>query len=783
MNSTPSPGQNQPEYRASQYAPSPIGPSSAGTTRANTSIARLGRDGVNPMTSTLPKNSNKNKIKISCVKSFTAHEAGITAMICVEDKVDNNTFLMTGSFDRTVKIWSSDGKCRHVVDMAMYTQDFCNTVTAISWNEKTRTAWIACESQSCLIFDPKTNENVSDFLAINFDTNDSSGSGTPMAYATGKSQSTKFGLCTIKNIKKQKIMQLAYGGQTNKGQDGSSSGIMVAGTISGKLIFWRYQPAGFLTAIKSNTAIESLAYCKKAPILIFSGGVEGDISKWERQACTYMYELNLLPYFEVETRMKIVRKQLDLQGRSDHTQPSSDYVSSGNKKVVPGVTKIKSGQNQPKAKTILRLLYHEKKDLLVSACEDTNIYIWGFDEDQIKAYSQMAKTAKMNMNNNLAAGDSNSRHGQGDASDDVTNRVAGFICQYVFFGHDNIVTSLAQIGPNLLLSSSWDKRLFVWDLDELDFVGALTTDGTINKNSSDWADAADFEVIDICAAESIDRIALASTDSCVYIREFKVETIRPKSEELGEISIEEMVLASEAQDLSLGPNTPAPTLGELSPSPNHGPNGPNHTKNLRKKSFFNPNPKLASNSNKNKPKIEYKISCPLIGALKHEHEVNAVCYSKKCNWWITASQDERIRIWDANSDQKSPDAEKLHKKVYEILCNCPVSVLCLDNENEVILAGLDNMINIYDLYTGKLLQVKSGHSENVRCILSIPERSQYISGSWDRQVLIWPAYKKPKSAFQPIEERKIGDVSSVGSKSPRPDDSPVKTAVVFKDEP
>merc|ERR1712127_717827 len=55
--------------------------------------------------------SSVTKLKISCVKSFHAHDAGITCMICVID-TDNNTFLMTGSFDKLVKIWSSDGKCR-----------------------------------------------------------------------------------------------------------------------------------------------------------------------------------------------------------------------------------------------------------------------------------------------------------------------------------------------------------------------------------------------------------------------------------------------------------------------------------------------------------------------------------------------------------------------------------------------------------------------------------------------------------------------------------------------
>lgn len=46
---------------------------------------------------------------------------------------------------------------------------------------------------------------------------------------------------------------------------------------------------------------------------------------------------------------------------------------------------------------------------------------------------------------------------------------------------------------------------------------------------------------------------------------------------------------------------------------------------------------------------------------------------------------------------------------------------------------------------GKLLQIKYGHAENIRCILSIPERKQYISGSWDRQVIVWPSIVKPKN--------------------------------------
>ena len=45
----------------------------------------------------------------------------------------------------------------------------------------------------------------------------------------------------------------------------------------------------------------------------------------------------------------------------------------------------------------------------------------------------------------------------------------------------------------------------------------------------------------------------------------------------------------------------------------------------------------------------------------------------------------------------------MHKCVLDILCNTPISVLTIDYENDVILAGLDHLIHIYDVQTGRLL--------------------------------------------------------------------------------
>ena len=374
---------NNPENENGSAQNSRVGSSVTG----NSHSSKTTKQGQNENTASLKNpesqqhqqkpQSSVTKLKISCVKSFIAHDAGITCMICVID-TDNNTFLMTGSFDKLVKIWSSDGKCRHMLDCSSIAQDFSNKVTAISWNTKTRTAWIACDSTQCIIYDPKANEVVTDFVAVNFDTSEG------MAYATGKSQSTRFGLCTIKKTEKQKITNLAFQ---------ASSGSMVAGTSQQKLIFWKYQGTGFKSAIKCESSVESLAYCNKAPILIFNGGSDGDINKWERQACLFMYDNHTLPYFEAQGKGKMVLKQLETQGRSRHTQMTGENAVGGNKKPAktesskngkPGSAKARAvkqprghkknteGENQ--GRTVLRLVYNEANDLLIAACEDFNIY-------------------------------------------------------------------------------------------------------------------------------------------------------------------------------------------------------------------------------------------------------------------------------------------------------------------------------------------------------------------------------------------------------------------------
>jgi WD40 repeat protein len=65
-----------------------------------------------------------------------AHDAGITCIIAQKNSIDNSEWLMTGSFDKTAKVWSLDGK------MIYKFADFTHAVTGLTYVTATKTVWI-----------------------------------------------------------------------------------------------------------------------------------------------------------------------------------------------------------------------------------------------------------------------------------------------------------------------------------------------------------------------------------------------------------------------------------------------------------------------------------------------------------------------------------------------------------------------------------------------------------------------------------------------------------------
>ena len=63
--------------------------------------------------------------------------------------------VVTGSFDKTAKIWSPDGSLVHTL------KGFLSTVTGTCYVPRDKTIWAAGGTSYAYMFDPKSGENVS----------------------------------------------------------------------------------------------------------------------------------------------------------------------------------------------------------------------------------------------------------------------------------------------------------------------------------------------------------------------------------------------------------------------------------------------------------------------------------------------------------------------------------------------------------------------------------------------------------------------------------------------
>lgn len=113
----------------------------------------------------------------------------------------------------------------------------------------------------------------------------------------------------------------------------------------------------------------------------------------------------------------------------------------------------------------------------------------------------------------------------------------------------------------------------------------------------------------------------------------------------------------------------------------------------------------------------------------HEAEVTQVKWCGKNHQWITASEDRTVRIWPAEG---IPCLRIINN-------DAPVTALCIDKLNGSIITGAqDKVIRVFDPdKKDELVQKNIGHGDEVRSIIHIPARNQYVSCSWDNTVRVW----------------------------------------------
>nr|KAG5685672.1 hypothetical protein BaRGS_014479 [Batillaria attramentaria] len=417
------------------------------------------------------------------------HDAGVTCLVVARDN-ENNTWILTGSFDKSLKIWSVDGKLVHKLD------NFLGTVTGCCYVPRNKTVWVAGGAPYAWLYDPKSGDNVSDFIG------------------------------TFQNTEEEKyhLLILRYFPEVN---------MAVATTSRRGVVVWKYNTSACVTALRCNTPIESICYTAKIPILIFSGDHDGTITKWERmQSNHFMYSKEHFILTELKKKKRAgnrIREQLEENTKDTENgfipPKTSRNVQSRyafNKPIIPPL----STHTHPNT-TILRILFVESLDYILCASEDSNVYVWGFDDTAVQVLQSMRPADVDELVQKYAILlDTQSRllpqNCQKKQGDSVTNRVAGFICKCVLSEHYSCVTSLVLVGRDhgqdstYLLSGGWDRRICLWNLEDLSLKDVYH--GV--RSAHDIEVACDGIITDMAYSPRNNEYAYASSDKMVYIRKF-----------------------------------------------------------------------------------------------------------------------------------------------------------------------------------------------------------------------------------------------------------------------
>ncbi|MEL7223846.1 MAG: hypothetical protein AAGL17_03035, partial [Cyanobacteria bacterium J06576_12] len=142
----------------------------------------------------------------------------------------------------------------------------------------------------------------------------------------------------------------------------------------------------------------------------------------------------------------------------------------------------------------------------------------------------------------------------------------------------------------------------------------------------------------------------------------------------------------------------------------------------------------------------------------HEDEVSAVAYSPDGKRIVSASADNTLRLWDAQTGHPIGSPLKGHNQ--EIW-----SVAYSSDGMRVVSGSADNTLRLWDALSGQPIgQVLQGHSGDIRAIAFSPDSKRIVSGSTDKTLRLWDA-----QTGQPIGQTFQGHSAEVWSVAFSPD--------------
>lgn len=678
-------------------------------------------------------------------KNAHAHDAGISCLQVEKDVLENNVWVFTGGFDKTLKIWTGDGKIVHKFD------GFITGITGLCYVPKNKTICCAAGTKTAFIYDPKSGEDVTDFI----DT-----------FENSSNTHTNYYLQLLKYV-------------------GEPFNLLLATTSRKQLIIYKYNPTGCITSLKYKHTLDSICHTTKVPILIFTGDSNGLVLKWEqRQSNQLIYGSETLLKSDaiIKESAKVLgpppqsarppqqEKQLTfIQPKSNTTttnynntipksqqlrmRATTSSISNRNNKIksapanmihsrhlnqdlikkMPKIESPVSSMNRThdtehndlnrikKTNVVLKMIFVEALDIMCAACEDGSIYVWGFDEDAVKvlkdmrfsteekskqdesnfkyynAYLKTLQTASggvEDLENTLndiedtetattATTTRSAAFEENNKVDSVTNRVAGLILKKVLNEHKNSVTCLCLV-----------ERLDMFPLRYM--------------LSSGWDR----------------RICIWSMDPEHPTEQEKKDQKEPREQKprILLVDVFKNKLANTLEESEYASDGHILDIDYCSKHNYYAYSSSDSMVYIRKFAMHG---------------SEMTLVYTLQG---HLSDVNCVRWMPSKLEWITGGEDGTVRVWG--------DDFVCHSIIN---CHGAVNSLCMDlNENILIVAAHD-MVKCYEMDEYHLVQTNSGHHDSIRDVMLIPERNHIVSVSWDRTIKIWKSYRKQKLTRNKLE--------------------------------
>ncbi|MGH0117171.1 UNVERIFIED_CONTAM: hypothetical protein FKN15_029584 [Acipenser sinensis] len=489
----------------------------------------------------------KGLTAVHCI--LRAQEAGITALALVKKK--ESTRLLTGSFDKTVRVWSQDGQL-------IQRLSFAGVITGLCYVPCVNMVWIASEMPVATLYDPKSGEIVSDFID------------------------------TFQNIEGgPNLERLMYIPET-------SSVIGSAGQRH--VMVWRYNKTGCVTVLKNRQPTECLAYSPgpslthRFELVQISGG-------WDRRLCIWDLETG---------ELQDTFCNPDLDGWHELKEVACDGV-------------------------ILDLAYSPKRNEFAYSSTDGLIYI--------RHFSPVGREMRL---------------------------------VHVLQGHQADITAIVWHHlSDKLISGSEDGTIRIWSADGIQCEHTLVTNGAVTCLSVD----------------SLNGCIIAGVHN--VLRVYDPESYLPVQRNAGHTDSIRSVL--------------------------HIPERKQFCVVLRNEFAYSSTDGLIYIRHFSPVGWEMRLVNVLQG---HQADITAIVWHHLSDKLISGSEDGTIRIWSADGIQCE----------HTLVTNGAVTCLSVDSLNGCIIAGVHNVLRVYDPESYLLVQRNAGHNDSIRSVLHIPERKQSADG-------------------------------------------------------